>query len=65
MLLLTFVIALLPAAAAFAATLWLLARVPNAWIVAVAVGAGVLLVETWWAVRGLGRRFERLEPGAT
>jgi hypothetical protein len=65
MLLLTFVIALLPAAAAAVATMWLMARVPNAWIAAVAVGASVLLGETWWAIRGLGRRFERLEPGAT
>jgi len=65
MLMLTFVIALLPAAAAFAATLWLLGRVPNNWIAGVLVAAVVLLAESWWAIRGLGRRFARLEPGAT
>jgi hypothetical protein len=65
MLLITFIVALLPAAAAFSATWWLLARLPNRWIMAVLVAALVLLVETWWAIRGLGRRFARLEPGAT
>ena len=64
MLLLTFLVALLPAAAAFAAVWWLLSGVPKAWIVAVTIAAAVLLIETWWGIRGLGRRFERLEPGA-
>jgi hypothetical protein len=62
MLLLTFVVALLPAVAVSAAVWWSLSSVPNAWIAAVAVAASVLLAETWWAVRGLGRRFERMEP---
>ena len=65
MLLLTFLIALLPAAAACAMVWWLLAGVPNVWIVALAVAAAVLLAETWWGIRGLGRRFERLEPSAS
>ncbi len=64
MLLLTFLVALLPAAAAFAAVWWLLSGVPNVWIVALTIAAAVLLIETWWGIRGLGRRFERLEPGA-
>ena len=64
MLLLTFLVALLPAAAAFAAVWWLLSGVPKVWIVALTIAAAVLLVETWWGIRGLGRRFERLEPGA-
>jgi len=65
MLLITFIIALLPAAAAFSATWWLLSRMPNAWIAALLVAAIVLLLETWWAIRGLGQRFARLEPSAT
>lgn len=65
MLLLTFLIALLPAAAACAMVWWLLAGLPNVWIVALAVAAAVLLAETWWVIRGLGRRFERLEPSAS
>ena len=64
MLLLTFLVALLPAAAAFAAVWWLLSGLPKVWIVALTVAAAVLLIETWWGIRGLGRRFERLEPGA-
>ena len=64
MLLLTFLVALLPAAAACAAVWWLLSGVPKVWIVALTMAAAVLLVETWWGIRGLGRRFERLEPGA-
>jgi hypothetical protein len=64
MLLLTFLVALLPAAAAFAAVWWLLSGVPKVWIVALTIAAAVLLIETWWGIRGLGRRFERLEPGA-
>jgi hypothetical protein len=63
-LLLTFAVSLLPAAAVAAAVWWTLARLPNAWLIATLVAAAVLLAETWWAVRGLGRRFERLEPGA-
>ena len=63
-LLLTFLVALLPAAAIFAIVWWLLARMPNGWIIALLVAAGVLLGETWLAVRGLGRRFEKLEPSA-
>ena len=63
MLLLTFLLALLPAAAACLATWWLASALPNAWIIALTVAAGVLLGETWWAIHGLGHRFERLEPG--
>ncbi|HKW48601.1 MAG TPA: hypothetical protein VJN70_14225, partial [Gemmatimonadaceae bacterium] len=62
MLLLTFIVALLPAAAASVAVWFALARVPNVWIVAVLVAAAVLLGETWWAIQGLGRRFEKMEP---
>jgi len=62
MLLLTFVVALLPAIAISAAVWWSLAPLPNAWIVAAVVAPGVLLGETWWAIRRLGRRFERMEP---
>lgn len=64
-LLLTFLVALMPAAAIFALVWWLLARLPNGWIVALLAAAAVLLGETWLAVRGLGRRFEKLEPGAS
>jgi hypothetical protein len=63
-LLLTFLVALLPAAAIFALVWWLLAPLPNGWIIALVAAAGVLLGETWLAVRGLGRRFEKLEPSA-
>jgi hypothetical protein len=62
MLLLTFVVALLPAIAISAAVWWSLAPLPNAWIAAAVVAPGVLLGETWWAIRRLGRRFERMEP---
>jgi hypothetical protein len=51
-----------PAAAVFGLLWWLLARLPNGWIVALLAAAAMLLGETWWAVRGLGRRFEKLEP---
>ncbi|HKN69116.1 MAG TPA: putative ABC exporter domain-containing protein [Gemmatimonadaceae bacterium] len=61
-LLLTFLLALLPAAAVFGVVWWLLAGLPNGWILALLAAAAVLLGETWWAVRGLGRRFEKLEP---
>jgi ABC-2 type transport system permease protein len=64
-LLLTFLVALLPAAAIFALVWWLLAALPNGWIIALVAAAGVLLGETWLAVRGLGRRFEKLEPSAS
>jgi hypothetical protein len=62
MLLLTFVVALLPAIAISAALWWSLAPLPNVWIAAAVVAPGVLLGETWWAIRRLGRRFERMEP---
>jgi hypothetical protein len=62
MLLLTFIVALLPAAAASVAVWFSLSRVPNVWIVAVLVATAVLLGETWWAIRGLGKRFEKMEP---
>lgn len=62
MLLLTFIVALLPAAAASVAVWFLLSRVPNVWIVAVLVAAAILLGETWWAIQGLGKRFEKMEP---
>jgi ABC-2 type transport system permease protein len=64
MLMLTFVVALLPAAAVSAGLWWALSGVPNVWIAALLLAAAVLLGETWWAIRGLGRRFERLEPGS-
>ena len=62
MLLLTFVVALLPAAAASVAVWFALSHMPNAWIVAVLVAAAVLLGETWWAIQGLGKRFDKMEP---
>jgi hypothetical protein len=62
MLLLTFIVALLPAAAASVAVWFSLSRVPNVWIVAVLVATAVLLGETWWAIQGLGKRFEKMEP---
>jgi ABC-2 type transport system permease protein len=61
-LLLTFVIALLPATAASVAVWWLLSALPSGWVVAVFAAAATLLAEAWWAIRGLGRRFERMEP---
>lgn len=61
-LLLTFVIALLPAVAVSALVWWLCAALTNGWVAAVLAGAAVLLGEAWWAVWGLGRRFESLEP---
>ena len=64
-LLLTFLFALLPAAAIFALVWWLLTPLPSGWIIALLAAAGVLLGETWWAIRGLGRRFEKLEPSAS
>lgn len=64
-LLLTFVVALLPAAAVFAIVWWLLLRLPSGWVVSVLAAAAALLTESWWTVRALGRRFERLEPSAT
>ena len=61
MLLITFIIALLPAAAASTAVWFMLQGMANVWIVAVLAGAAVLLGETWWAIQGLGRRFEKME----
>ena len=62
MLLLTFIVALLPAAAASVAVWFALSKMPNAWIVAVLIAAAVLLGETWWAIQGLGKRFDKMEP---
>jgi hypothetical protein len=64
-LLLTFLVALLPAAAIFGIVWWLLSRLPNAWIIALVAAAAVLLGETWLAVWGLGKRFEKLEPASS
>jgi hypothetical protein len=65
MLLLTFVVALLPAALTFVSWLWLLPRgLPHSWVSALIAAAVVLLLEAWWAIRALGRRFERMEPNA-
>ena len=64
-LLLTFLVALLPAAAVFAIVWWLLLGLPNGWILSVLAASVALLTESWWTVRALGRRFERLEPSAT
>ena len=60
-LLLTFLIALLPATLVCGAVWWGLSGVPNGWVFAILSGAVVLLGEAWWAIHGLGRRFERLE----
>jgi hypothetical protein len=32
------------------------------WALAVLAGAAVLLVEAWWTITRLGRRFDRMEP---
>jgi ABC-2 type transport system permease protein len=64
-LMLTFIIALLPAAAVALFVWWLLRAAVNGWVFGVLVAAIVLLGETWLAIEGLGRRFERLEPSAT
>lgn len=64
-LMLTFVVALLPASAVCIAVWWLLSGLPNGWVFAVLAAACALLGEAWWAIRGLGRRFERLEPSQT
>jgi hypothetical protein len=61
-LLLTFVIALLPASAVCALVWWACTGVPNGWVFAILAAAAVLLAEAWWAIHGLGHRFERLEP---
>jgi hypothetical protein len=61
-LLLTFVIALLPAGAVGGVVWWACSSVPNGWVLAVLCAAAALLGETWWAISALGRRFERLEP---
>jgi hypothetical protein len=61
-LLLTFLIALLPATLVCGFFWWMLSGVPNGWVFAVLAAAVVLLGEAWWAIHGLGRRFDRLEP---
>ena len=61
-LLLTFLIALLPAAVAYGLVWWACSRLPNGWVIATLAAAATLLAEAWWAIRGLGHRFERLEP---
>jgi hypothetical protein len=61
-LLLTFVIALLPASAVAAVVWRVCSSLPNGWVFAILAGAAGLLVEAWWAILGLGRRFDRLEP---
>ena len=61
-LMLTFVIALLPAAAVCGLVWWACAGLPNGWVVAVLCAAAALLAEAWWAIHVLGRRFERMEP---
>jgi hypothetical protein len=60
-LLLTFVIALLPASAVAAVVWRVCSSLPNGWVFAILAGAAGLLVEAWWAILGLGRRFDRLE----
>jgi hypothetical protein len=61
-LLLMFVIALLPASAVAAVVWRVCSSLPNGWVFAILAGAAGLLVEAWWAILGLGRRFDRLEP---
>jgi putative ABC exporter len=61
-LLITFLIALLPATLVCGVLWWLMSGVPNGWVLAVLAAAVVLLGETWLAIHGLGRRFDRLEP---
>ena len=62
-LLLTFVVALLPAFVTFIAVSFALGSVVRySWAIATIAAAATLLGETWWAIRGLGRRFERMEP---
>jgi ABC-2 type transport system permease protein len=64
-LLLTFVVALLPATAVCVAVWWLLSALSNGWVFAILAAAAALLGEAWWAIRGLGGRFERMEPAQT
>lgn len=61
-LMLTFVIALLPASAVCALVWWACLDLPNGWVFAILAAAIALLAESWAAIDALGRRFERLEP---
>jgi hypothetical protein len=69
MLLLTFVVALLPALVVGGVIEWVLSGLwvgryvgAYSWTAAVLASAATLLAEAWWAIRGLGRRFEKMEP---
>ena len=63
LLLITFLVALFPASVGFSVTLWALAnRGAFTWIAATLVATLLLLGESWWAIRRLGRAFEKTEP---
>ena len=63
MLMFTFIAALLPAVITFAVVAFSIrGTVPYAWAIALLIAAGVLLLESWFVIHGLGRRFERMEP---
>jgi hypothetical protein len=63
MLMITFVVALLPAAITFSVVGFSIRGViPFAWAIALLAAAGVLLLESWLVINALGRRFERMEP---
>ena len=64
-LLLTLLVALMPALIAYGILAFAMRGLPFSWPIAVLGAAGVLLGEAWLVMRGLGRRFERMEPGAT
>jgi len=63
MLLITFVVALLPAVITFSVVaLSVRGVLAYGWAIALLAAAGVLLLESWLVIHALGRRFERMEP---
>ena len=63
-LMLTLVVALMPALMTFSGVaISLRGVVPHEWTAALLAAAGMLLLESWLVIRALGRRFERMEPG--
>jgi hypothetical protein len=63
LLLITFIIALLPASLGFAGTYWALIDSDEfAWVPATVIATAILLGEAWWTIKRLGRAFEKTEP---
>ena len=63
MLLITFIVALLPAVITFSVVaLSVKELLPYGWAIALLAAAAVLLMESWLVIHALGRRFERMEP---